>query len=239
MEFEGTGTLFDLDEYADPKRRKPPQSTAEKGLARIQKMEHRELKNLERKLNSGKTLTAAEMERLKEHRERYGLISGATLPEGTVRTMREVANHFGKHVQTIKNWANRGMPRLPDAYELNKIETWAVSKGFINATGQTDETEPQDPGQHNKLFYETELKKVQSQLKALEYDREIGKLIPKEEVDVRDAAKVIEVRRAFKALARKLPPLLIGLEPKEMQAAIDEEVDAICWRFARNEPVVG
>lgn len=247
METTGTtDTLFDMNEYAAPDNgRAPRMSQEEKERRRLEEIDKRELRNLENRINRGLPLTADQRQALKELREQYGLVSEASLPEGVVRTMNEVAAHFGKHVQTIKNWASKGMPRNPDTYNLSDIEAWAVSKQYVEPKAE-DESESQTGGgvgpvpgvsgeQNTKVFYETQLKKVQAKLKALELAKAMGKLLPAEEVESREITRILVVKRALLAVPRTLAPQLVGLESREIEAVLMEKMRAVCTKFAGGE----
>ena len=54
-------------------------------------------------------------------------------PDGRIlRTLAEVAKHYGRHQQTAKNWTSRGMPREPDGtYNLDDIDDWLAEEGLV------------------------------------------------------------------------------------------------------------
>lgn len=133
MEIEGkTETLFDMSEYQNEAQvRKLRESDADKRLKQIEEMEEREFRNLKNKLNSGQTLTAAESKRLEGYRKKFMALSRKGLPDHVVTSKVKVAEHFGKTKQTIINWAHRGMPQLPNGYDLKEIEVWAIDEGLI------------------------------------------------------------------------------------------------------------
>lgn len=238
------GQLFDLGEFAaGEKARKAPESEAAKMLERMERMKARELKNLENKLNRGKNLTAAEIKRFDQLQAELQGIEGLNLPEGVVRTAKEVAEHFGRTVRTIRHWAGRGMPQLPNGYDLKAIEAWAVREGLVN--GPAGGEGPRDPDGaggngdgsvfRDKNFYETELKRVQSELKELELAKQQGKLIPVEDVEAGRVARITAVKRALLAIPRALAPQLVGLEAREIEALLMERMRDICGRFAQGE----
>ncbi len=236
------GTLFDLGEYQEPgKERKAPESQAEKELKRIRDMEERELRNLERKLERGKTLTAAQAQRLKEYRERLGALSGGDLPEGCVKIAKEVAEHFGKSIRTIRNWAGRGMPQNPDNYDLNAIEEWALNEGLIkerispaSTTGGLADTDGDQGKQYpDRAHYELEIKRLDSELKAHKLAISKGEYVKKEDIAREWAGRITEFAKALDYQVGRFPPLLEGKSQAEMRTIIGNENYEMRVRLAR------
>jgi len=234
------GTLFDLEPYVAPEpERKKPATQAEKDLARIEDMERRELNNLERKLLAGKTLTAAERQALDGYRQRFGIMTGAALPEGIVKTQREVAERFGKHVQTIKNWCKEDMPRNPDSYDLEAIKAWAISKEYIKPDPE-ESHEPVPvvdglgaPVANSKAYYELEVKKEQAEKLRLANEERRGELIPKEDVEAGRVARITVVKSAMLSAPRTWAPRFVGLNTaREAEALLKELMLGLCARFA-------
>jgi len=188
-----TVELFDLSEYKIEKNdRKKPQSKAEKRLEDIKIMEDSDFKNLQRKLNRSQILTAAEAKRLDEYRIKFEIESGVHLPPGIVRTQREVAEHFGCHIQTVKNWCSRGMPRLPDSYNLDEIKEWAITQRLINRDSTDSVDVTNDTGNNvsgynvsdnkDKAYWDKENAKAQTKSRQLANKVMEGKLVYAEDV---------------------------------------------------------
>lgn len=232
--------LFDLGEFSGPGPARQYVTQADRAVSLIRDMEMRELKNLSRKLIEGRTLTAAEAERLSQYRARFGAEAGVDLPDGVVKTQREVAEHFGKNIRTIKRWCGYGMPRGVDTYNLADIRKWALENGYLEAGGEDlghGDTLDDAAGTNvvdinSKSYHETELKRVQAALKKLEYDKAMGLLLPADEVKQRDLAKITETKRALLGLPRAVAPRLTGLETREIEAVLMEHVREILIRFA-------
>jgi len=165
------GRLFDLSEYkTEEKERKKPQTEAQKRLEEIKQMEDRDRLNLQNKLNRGEILAATEAKRLQEYRKRFESQTGVDLPPGFVRTQREVANFFHCHIQTVKNWCSRGMPRHPDSYELAAIKAWAIREGLIKDEGKG--LDQDDPGgteseDRDRAYWDKQNAKAQAESRQL------------------------------------------------------------------------
>jgi hypothetical protein len=113
------------------KERKKPESEAEKRLKEIREMEERDFRNLRNKLNRGRSLTASEAKKLEDYRKKFEMMSRDGLPDHVVTSKEAVARHFGKTKRTIINWGHRGMPQLPNGYDLPAVEACAVEEGLI------------------------------------------------------------------------------------------------------------
>ena len=77
-----------------------------------------------------------------------------------------------------------------------------------------------------------EYRKRKAQLMELQYKEAVGDLLPKEEVEKGQVARIMAVKRAFLALPRSAAPQLVGLEPREIEAFLTERVRDIITRFA-------
>jgi hypothetical protein len=133
------------------------------------------------------------------------------------------------------------MPQLPDGYDLEAIRVWASGEDLIEDHPGSKERVPYPPSEDNgelnsKSHYETKLKKVQAQLKALELAQKEGKLIPVEEVEAGRVARVTAVKRSLLAVPRALAPQLMGLEAREIEAILMEKMREICTRFSLGRP---
>jgi len=229
-------TLFDLGEYVEPgKERKKPESQAEKEQRRLDDIDRREMKNLENRVNRGLSLTADQRQALKGYRERFGFVEGASLPEGVVRTMKEVAAHFGKHLQSIKNWAKKGMPRNPDSYDLKAIEDWAIAQGLVDKRkfdGDIPEPDPDDSTPDLNDLKRNNLK-LDGKLKKLKLSIAKGEYVKKEDIAKEWAGRMAEVGKGLDYLSTRLPPLLEGKSQGEMRTIISNETWEIRNNYAR------
>ena len=52
-----------------------------------------------------------------------------------VRTLAQVAKHFGRSPRTAQRWKRAGMPRLPGhGYDLGEIAHWLKTASYLGAT---------------------------------------------------------------------------------------------------------
>lgn len=228
--------MFDMSEFTDPKTRKPPETDAEKERKRRMEVQRRELKNLENKIERGLTLSGPELRRRKELEEALVIDEDPQLPDGVVRSAREVGEFFGRSLRTVRYWASKGMPRRADGYDLAAIGLWAMDLGLIDKVPPLKGSDVIDPANpvvvSEKTLWETEYRKIQAQLKQIELDKAHGRLIAIEEVEAGRLARIMAVKREMLAVPRTLAPQLIGLEAREIEAMLTEKMRDICRRFA-------
>lgn len=137
-----------------------------------------------------------------------------------VRTYKELADVFGLHIRTIKNWAARGMPvENRGKYDVNAIQTWAVNEGLI----QRDKIGWSGKIQKEKYLHE------RAKRKEREFDLAVKS---KKFIKIGDAKKELitmaqQVRMAILALPHKMAPLLEGLEADQIQKKLEFAVDEV------------
>lgn len=235
------GTLFDLDPFVVPgKVRKPYETEAEKRSKELQAIRLRDIKNIQRKANVGKTLTADEDRRLEKYYAELGQETGEGLPAGVVKTQRDVAEHFGKHIQTVKNWCKDGMPRNPDSYDLKTIEAWAIEKEFIKPADLEENREPVPVGArsgapvaNSKAHYELEVKKHQAEKLRIDNEVKLGKLVLTDEVESGRVSRIMIVKSAMLSTPRTWAPRFVGIESaRESETLLKDLMLGLCARFA-------
>jgi len=242
-------TLFDMSEYVGGEKvRKAPENEAEKRLRDIREMEDRDFRNLQRKLNGGKTLTDAEAKRLEGYKYGYEAEAGNNLPDNMVRTAKDVGKYVGKSLRTIRNWIKRGMPTKFEGYDLADIEAWALREGLLkqaiikndesrgngtrdygdkSETGDvgTGEIEPRD-----RAYYEKQIKKLDAALKTIKLQKERGELVPREDIAREWTARAKEYANTLDYMETRFPPLLEGKARDDMRVIIHRE----CRRIKDN-----
>lgn len=148
---------------------------------------------------------------------------------GVVRTQREVSQAFEVSIRTVKNWLADGMPRLENGYSLLEIQTWRDGNGSNgNAAGDQLELGLKDRGRLADVLYR-EAKREKEELAVAERK---GLFIPRKEVEERDVARMVVLRRRLLALPKTLAPAVVGMEPREIEAWSREYVEDILRGFA-------
>lgn len=176
------------------------------------------------KLRGGKPATTLSKSELKE------LEKFAADPDspGIVDSMVKVAKAFEVSDRTVRYWAKDGMPMTPDGkYDLTEIQAWHFLKKHPEKSGK--ETHSQK--------WEGEYREYKARLMRIEYERKLGNLIPKEEVEKQMVQRIIAVKRAFLSLPRALAPQLVGMEPREIESVLMGRIKEIIENFAQGKKV--
>lgn len=177
----------------------------------------RRLEFLRDKVKKNETLTAGEMKELER------LEAAQSLPAGVVKTEPEVARFFGVTVRTVQNWKRDGMPVEPgETYNLEKVAAWREE----NISKKT-------PADGTGTDWQQEFHKVKTLRAQLEYQRELGHLVPIDQVNAQMIEKIQTVKKALLALPARLAPQLVGLTVIESERIIKARIEEIINDFAQ------
>jgi phage terminase Nu1 subunit (DNA packaging protein) len=136
-------------------------------------------------------------------------------------TYAEVAEFFGVHEQTIKNWAKKGMPPrlISGKYDLTAIKKWAIDQGLI----------AEDVGGYAIKIQREKYLHERAKRKERELDLEIktGKHIKVEDAKREIQTMVQAVKMAVLAIPHKMAPLLEGLTAVQIQEQLEIAVDEV------------
>jgi len=231
--------LFDVSEYRS--KAEKPVSPVDQALSRVSEIEARLLRNLENRVHRGERLTSADYKQLEGLRAKLSARREAETPEGFVRTGRQVAEHFGRTVRTVRNWIGRGMPQEVDGYDLQKIERWALAEGIIRGPvtpgGQQAEGEAlglqEGAGGLDRSHYETQNRRLDSELKALKLAKETGELIRREDVERGWYDRAFEFKRDLLGMARRLSLKGAGKEAPELYEILRQDAMEILRKYSR------
>jgi DNA-binding transcriptional regulator YiaG len=168
------------------------------------------------KLHSGKPLSTSEIKEIEA-------FEGSPLLPGVVRSQKEVAQALGVDKRTVERWAAQGMPVTPEGnYDLLDIKAWHMTRRSCKNLGETE-----------KDKWDIEYRKNRALLIKLEYEKTVGELLPKEEVEKGRIARILAVKRSFLALPTRVAPVLAMREPREIEALLYEAIAEIIDEFAR------
>jgi phage terminase Nu1 subunit (DNA packaging protein) len=167
------------------------------------------------KLHSGTPLTPAELREL----EKFEEVDSAT---GVVDTKEKVAKALKVSVRTVYYWEKDGMPTTPEGnYDLLDIKAWRMTR-----------QRHKDLSDSEKDKWDIAYRRNKALLLEIEYQKVLGSLIPKEEVEEGRVARILMVKREFLALPQRLAPVLAMKEPREICAILEEAICEIIDDFA-------
>lgn len=165
------------------------------------------------KVQRGKALTGAEMRDLKR------LEGPADLSAGQVTSLEAVANAFKVSLRSAQRWASEGMPVSSEGvYDLIEIQAWRHTKSEISSS--------------DNKSWETAYRKFKALLAEIEYQKRIGDLVPREEVEAGMIDRITAVKMQFLALPQRLAPQLDGLDVNEREALLTDRIEEIIQEFA-------
>ena len=167
------------------------------------------------KLQSGKPLSVSEIKEVEA-------FEASPLSPGVVRTQTEVAQALGVDKRTVERWAGQGMPVTSEGnYDLMDIKAWRMTRRRYRNLGETE-----------KDKWDIEYRKNKALLMKIEYEKTLGQLISREEVQKGRIARIIAVKRSFQALPTRLAGVLAMKEPPEIETILYESICEIIDEFA-------
>ena len=150
----------------------------------------------------------------------------AKLLPGEVRTQREVGQVFDVSVRTVRAWVAEGMPRNDSGtYSLADIGTWRGSRNG-KANGGTANPDKDDA---DLRFRKAKSRKMEVELGVLE-----GNYVLRKDMEKRARAQALVLRKKLLAFQKTLPPVLVGMSVRDIQAEIKERVYDILRSFAHD-----
>jgi len=169
------------------------------------------------KVQRGKALSRSELRELK------GFEGKSQLPAGQVETVEQVGKAFGVTRRTVHRWIDEGMPKSEEGgYDLIEIQAWRTLRGAQN----------QDATKKEKEDWDSRYRQYKALLAEIEYQKRIGDLIPKEEVEAGMINRITAIKMQFLALPKRVAPQLEGLTVMEREALLSDRLKEIIKGFA-------
>lgn len=181
-----------------------------------------------RKIEAGKRLNASETKAFDALKEKYGLST-----EGTVKRQQDLADLLGVTRQTIIRWKSEDMPVEPDgSYDPVKVASWRdlVHPDQSQSSPDPDKEAISEDGKK----WDSDYRKWKAKLAEVAYQKAIGELIPRADVEQLLTDRAVEFRRALLERSRRLSLRLAGMTAAEIQAAL--QADAIDMLRAYTRP---
>ena len=202
-----------------PEELKQPEAQNGKGLVEVAKKKRQIY--LLNKLREG-TLSTAEIRELEQ------LEGGGALPPGVVRTQGEVAKVLRVDKRTVERWVSEGMPREPEGYyNLIDIQAWRMVKN----------EKENDPDEREKIKWDIRYREYKARLAEFELKKAYAQVLSKEVVEAGRIARILAVKSALWALPKVVAPIVVDMEPREVEAYLRERVKEIFIQFAEREDV--
>ncbi len=194
-------------------------------LARV-----RAYQNLLEMIRAGKPLKPSEMklmERLERELSPSPVDGDAEKPPERIDGMQAAALYVGSSRRMLSYHIKKGhLRQLPDgAFERSELDR------FLEKYGRKTE-EPGSLGEQ-KAAADLRFRLAKAASAEVALARETGALISRDEVQSEWSSRNVELKTALLAWSNKLPPLLFGLDRREMSAVLRDEVYYLLSRFSR------
>jgi len=142
-----------------------------------------------------------------------------------VKTVEELAEAMHVSDRTILRWKKKGMPITEEGYyDLEAVRTWNKKRLGLLPTTESD-GEPY----WRKMIAKNRARLLEVQVKKLE-----GKLLSKEEVELREITRIIEAKKVFLALPGIVAPTLAMKAAEKVETILYKAMNEIIDDFARN-----
>jgi len=189
--------------------------------------EQKQLKSLISKMKRGDILSGPEQKTYdKLNRKFIEMVAEAFGNRAT--TYRQIAEHFGVHVQTVKNWVKKDMPRHSRGnYDLLAIRKWALDQGYLHEESPGDDHKAPDSEENYSQEYKRERylnEKAKREERGLKVKELLGMLISVEEVSREFKEMSRSIKKEFSSLPQKIAPFLEGLNATQIQAKLTEAI---------------
>lgn len=143
-----------------------------------------------------------------------------------VTTLEQVAKVFEVSTRTVQFWKRDGMPVMPDGrYNLDDIRKWRIARGDHKCS----------PEALTKDALSAELQKIKIKREEMRFQKEMGELIAKSEVEGVLVHLLLAFKRSLLSLGRNISPQLTGLEPREIEAIINAKMRQILQDFSEGK----
>lgn len=194
-------------------------------LARV-----RAYQNLLEMIRAGKPLRPSEMrlmEQLEQELSPSPVDGEGEKPPERIDGMQAAALYVGSSRRMLSYHIKKGhLRQLPDgAFERSELDR------FLEKYGRKQE-EPGSLGEQ-KAAADLRFRLAKAASAEVALARETGALISRDEVQSEWSSRNVELKTALLAWANKLPPLLFGLDRRQMSAVLRTEVYDLLSRFSR------
>ena len=149
-----------------------------------------------------------------------------------VKTRGELCQILGVAAGTHFLWVGRGAPRKgPKGWDVEATKQWRLE--HLKASHEKKDGIRDESTQQRFLKAQMLQKEAQAELAHLKLQIERRDFVAKTEIQEWDLARNAVVRRGLLAFVRSLPPLLVGLDQRQMEPVIKRRVNELLERFAK------
>jgi len=149
-----------------------------------------------------------------------------------VKTRGELSQILGVSTQTLFDWCSRGAPgKGPKGWDVEATRQWRQE--HLRQSHEKTDILKDESTQQRFLKAQMHEKEAKAELAKLKLQIERRDFVAKTEIQEWDLARNAVVRRGLLAFVRSLPPLLVGLDQRQMEPVIKRRVNELLERFAK------
>ncbi|HPS94612.1 MAG TPA: hypothetical protein PK600_09130 [Deltaproteobacteria bacterium] len=179
-----------------------------------------------RKILSGRRLSQQERDQVAEVKSRYGIGD-----DGTVTTQDALAELLGVTRRTVVRWKKDGMPVETDgSYDPIAVMAWNTDMFDTESEG--------DDGRSDKNMWETAYRKFRALQAEVAYNREIGELIPRDQIENLLTDRATELKKSLLGRARRLALKIANKDAADCQALLEQDTLEILTIYSRPSPLI-
>jgi len=179
-----------------------------------------------RKILSGRRLSQQERDQVAEVKSRYGIGD-----DGTVTTQDALAELLGVTRRTVVRWKKDGMPVEPDgSYDPIAVMAWNTDMFDTESEG--------DDGRSDKNMWETAYRKFRALQAEVAYKREIGELIPRDQIENLLTDRATELKKSLLGRARRLALKIANKDATACLALLEQDTLEILTIYSRPSPLI-
>ncbi len=141
-----------------------------------------------------------------------------------VKTVKELARLMYVTERTILRWKKKGMPLKKEGfYDLEAVGVWRKKMLGLMRTDASD----------GELYWREMIAKNRARLLEIKFKKLQGKLISREEVELRERIRILEAKNVFFVLPRKIAPMLVMKSQEEIEVILYKAIREIINDFGR------
>ena len=142
-----------------------------------------------------------------------------------VKTVKELARLMYVTERTVLRWKKKGMPPKKEGfYDLEAVGIWRKKMLGLMRTNASD----------GEPYWREMIAKNRARLLEVKVKKLQGKLIPREEVELRERVRILEARNIFLVLPRQIAPMLVMKNQEEIEIILYKAIREIINDFGRD-----
>jgi len=142
-----------------------------------------------------------------------------------VKTLKELARLMYVTERTVLRWKKKGMPPKKEGfYDLEAVGIWRKKMLGLMRTNASD----------GEPYWREMIAKNRARLLEVKVKKLQGKLIPREEVELRERLRILEARNIFLVLPRQIAPMLVMKNQEEIEVILYKTIRGIINDFGRD-----